>query len=346
MYKIPNIIFTKYVNTKINELRWWCNETEYATRQGGKYNFLFDDPTGTAVPVDPVFWEDLFRNSSAWGLDVYLQDWLNTETNHMSIFEGDLTIERDWLIQMGDGAAANGINILYCMAYTRHMLQSVEIENVVSFRASGDYQPGNDQWQIGLTSAWIYAVGLAPFKDTFWTTPDQPGNPKYVNKTEFHPALESVMATLSTGTVGISDKIGYTDMKLVAKSIRPDGLVLKPSRPLVVPDFLIWELDTRLYLNGTTEYETWSEVAGQKFGIIMGYNPGQPENKERVHHLGNYQFQRDTTCDYMATIVKYDEGKPIGKEVIETKRWNQDGTLKHNHFTNNVSQGLIVVSKV
>ena len=346
MYKIPNIIFTKYVNTVINELRWWCNETEYATRQGGKYNFLFDDPTGTAVPVDPVFWEDLFRNSSAWGLDVYLQDWLNTETNHMSIFEGDLTIERDWLIQMGDGAAANGINILYCMAYTRHMLQSVEIENVVSFRASGDYQPGNDQWQIGLTSAWIYAVGLAPFKDTFWTTPDQPGNPKYVNKTEFHPALESVMATLSTGTVGISDKIGYTDMKLVAKSIRPDGLVLKPSRPLVVPDFLIWELDTRLYLNGTTEYETWSEVAGQKFGIIMGYNPGQPENKERVHHLGNYQFQRDTTCDYMATIVKYDEGKPIGKEVIETKRWNQDGTLKHNHFTNNVSQGLIVVSKV
>ena len=44
------------------------------------------------------------------------------------------------------------------------MLQSLEIENVVSFRASDDYKPGNGQWQIGLTSAWINAVGLAPFK--------------------------------------------------------------------------------------------------------------------------------------------------------------------------------------
>ena len=123
----------------------------------------------TAVPQDPAFWEDLFKNSSAWGLDVYLQDWLNTETNHMTIFEGDLNAERDWLLQMGDGAAANGINILYCMSYTRHMMQSVEIKNVVSLRASDDYQPGNHQWDIGLTSAWIYAVGLAPFKVAVFT---------------------------------------------------------------------------------------------------------------------------------------------------------------------------------
>ena len=75
-----------------------------------------------------------------------------------------MSLERSWLVQMGEGAAQNGINILYCMALTRHMLQSLEIENVVSFRASDDYKPGNGQWQIGLTSAWINAVGLAPFK--------------------------------------------------------------------------------------------------------------------------------------------------------------------------------------
>ena len=324
--------------------RWWCNETTYAKRNGGQYNFVFNDETGTAVPHDPQFWEDLFKNSSAWGLEVYLQDWLNEEANHLPIFEGDLNLERDWLIQMGDGAAANGINVLYCMSYPRQMLQSVEIQNVVSLRASGDYQPGNDQWQIGLTSAWVYALGLSPFKDTFWTTAVQPGSP-YGNDTEWHPALESVVATLSTGIVGISDKIGHTDMNLVAKSIRPDGLILKPSRPLVIPDFLIWELDTRLYLNGTTEYETWSEVAGQRFGIIMGYNPGKPDKVSRQHILSNYQFQRNTTCDYIATLVTYPENKPLEKRLVSSQKWKRNEPLSHNTFRDmQEQQGIILVS--
>ena len=35
----------------------------------------------------------------------------------------DVTVERNWLMQMGHGAAVNDINILYCMSYSRHMLQ-------------------------------------------------------------------------------------------------------------------------------------------------------------------------------------------------------------------------------
>ena len=73
--------------------------------------------------LDPAFWEDLFKNSSAWGLKVYLQDWLDTETNSLPLFEEDLTVERNWLTQMGQGAAMNDINILYCMSYSRHMMQ-------------------------------------------------------------------------------------------------------------------------------------------------------------------------------------------------------------------------------
>ena len=79
--------------------------------------FIIDDSVGTAVPQDDRFWEDLFKNASAWGLEVYLQDWLDVETNHMSIFEEDLEVERNWLLQMGAGAARNDINILYCMSY-------------------------------------------------------------------------------------------------------------------------------------------------------------------------------------------------------------------------------------
>ena len=79
--------------------------------------FIIDDSVGTAVPQDDQFWDDLFRNASAWGLGVYLQDWLDVETEHMNIFEEDLEVERNWLLQMGAGAARNDINILYCMSY-------------------------------------------------------------------------------------------------------------------------------------------------------------------------------------------------------------------------------------
>ena len=74
------------------------------------------------------------------------------------------------------------------MAWPSHMLQSVEIPAVTSIRVSDDYQPGNYQWDIGVTSIYSYALGLSPFKDVFWTTEDQPGNPKYGNNTEFRKA--------------------------------------------------------------------------------------------------------------------------------------------------------------
>ena len=42
---------------------------------------------------------------------------------------------------------------------------------------SNDYQPGEDNWMIGFSSMFADAIGVAPFKDNFWTTAVQPGNP-------------------------------------------------------------------------------------------------------------------------------------------------------------------------
>ena len=255
------------------------------------------------------------------------KDWLDVETDHMSIFEGDLELERNWLMQMGEGAASSGINILYCMAYCRHMLQSVEIKNVVSMRASDDYQAGNDQWDIGLTSAWIYALGLAPFKDNFWTTENQPGNPLYGNSTETHPKLEAAMATLSTGIVGFSDKIGHTNMDLINMSIMPNGKILKPSRPLVVPDFLVWELNANGHSDGISEYETWSQIGNHKFGIILSYNPKKLKQPKR--NLRNYQFQKDSKLDFMAASFSRESNLIDGK-LIHLQKWTDDTLLDNS----------------
>ena len=47
----------------------------------------------------------------------------------------------------------------------------------VQVRASVDYSSDPTQYHIGYTSMFAEAVGVAPFKDNFWTTSVQPGNP-------------------------------------------------------------------------------------------------------------------------------------------------------------------------
>ena len=66
---------------------------------------------------------------------------------------------------------------------------------------------------------------------------------------------------------------------MVAKSIMADGLILKPSRPLAVPDYMLWDkngtMDAKDTIsNETSEFETYSEVSGTRFGIILAYNSG------------------------------------------------------------------------
>ena len=43
---------------------------------------------------------------------------------------------------------------------------------------SDDYGPGGtEHFKIGISSMFAHALGVAPFKDNFWTTSVQPGNP-------------------------------------------------------------------------------------------------------------------------------------------------------------------------
>ena len=51
----------------------------------------------------------------------------------------DLHAARDWLLEMGRGATVTGLDLIYCMALPRQILQSVEIEAVKTARVSGDY---------------------------------------------------------------------------------------------------------------------------------------------------------------------------------------------------------------
>ncbi|XP_046547851.1 uncharacterized protein LOC124257766 [Haliotis rubra] len=246
---------------------FWSSNTTYARANGGKYDFLIDVPK--ALPLEEMFWTDLLAGGRIWGLFAYEQDFLSEEFEQIKEFLTDIDLGRQWLTQMGNGAAKNGLTIQYCMSYPRHMLQSLEIPVVTQARVSHDNRPGTDNWKIGVTSLFAWAIGVAPFKDNFWTTSVQPGNS--YNATEPYPSLHAVVATLSTGPVGIGDMVGGTNKTLIMKSVNADGLILKPSRPAT-------SIDNRIRRMAWSDFEgpdgevwsTYSDFGGKnKYGIIL-----------------------------------------------------------------------------
>jgi len=86
--------------------RYWDPTTPYAKQNGGQYEFIMDR---YAMPTEEQFWIDLFRNASEWGMRVYEQDWLHNEMEGINETLTSPTLARQWLLQMGAGADAAGL---------------------------------------------------------------------------------------------------------------------------------------------------------------------------------------------------------------------------------------------
>ena len=212
----------------------------------------------------------------------------------MNATKQNVTLGRDWLLNMGKGAAeaVPPVSIQYCMAYPRHVMQTVEIPSVTQVRASCDYHPGNTdgcsfpycQWNVGTSSLLAYSVGLAPSKDNFWTTAEQPGN-KYGNKTrEPYGEMGGMITAYSTGPVAVGDGVGYTDSELVLRSCtKTSGTLLQPSRPATTIDACFFQEAFGGSLGPVPvkrrNYPVWSThtaVSGRKWGHLVAILLAEP----------------------------------------------------------------------
>ena len=136
-------------------------------------------------------------------------------------------------------AATDGATIQYCMSHVRHILQSVELPAVTNARASGDYHPGNEQWQpLGTTGSLAWALAIAPSKDNYWSTDVQRDSAYKDYKTIKEPynRLQAAVSTLSKGPVAPSDKLGRSDVALILKSCAADGTLLQGDKPAMAID--------------------------------------------------------------------------------------------------------------
>ncbi|XP_071835064.1 uncharacterized protein [Apostichopus japonicus] len=257
--------------------RYWSSDTDYASKNGGKWNFIVEKDK--AIPQDAEFWDFLLRSSKEeWGLTLYEQDWLNDEFEDMKCTLENVTVARKWLLDMGNAALRNNLTIQYCMPMVRHLLQSVEIPRMNQARASGDYHPGNDQWNIGISSILYHALDIRPFKDNFRTTSANEHHPKYVS--EPVPFLQTVISIYSTAPVAPSDSIGFTNVTLLNRTMASDGLLLQPSRPMMAVDGYILNFafpEENIGIVGLV-WSTYSNISGTIYGSILAIDTYSPQD--------------------------------------------------------------------
>ena len=120
--------------------------------------------------------------------------------------------------------------------------------------------------------------------------------------------------------------VGKIDSDLIRWSITPEGLILKPSRPLAVPDFLI---ATQTKDSDIVQLETLSEISGWNFGILLLNGKGPLDLA-----MKNYQFHQQKS--YLAyTYHHINKLTPINEDSYDV--WPDNKNLTVNVGTLTVS---------
>lgn len=266
--------------------RWWSANTDYSVANGGEYLFYEDAPGSKAggimaLPLEERFWVDLLQNTTAaWGggLATYEQDWLYNELGGVDALLTNLTLGRQWILQMAAGAQAAGLTMQLCMAYPRHLLQSVEAQAITQVRASDDHVPPGTtmQWRMGYSSLFAWSLGVAPFKDNAWSTSSQPGG-SCGNAFEPSPGLHLAISVFSNGPVTPGDGVGFQNVDQIMRTTRADGVVLHPSRAMTAIDA---DIVGRTFPSAAATtgpvYATYSFVGGAVYDSILAADLPQP----------------------------------------------------------------------
>ena len=117
------------------------------------------------------------------------------------------------------------------MATPADFAQTTTLTQVTSVRTSGDHgyiATAGQLWAwFCTTNALAASLGLMPYKDVFRADPEVAGD---------NGEPEALLAALSTGPVGLGDRVGRMDPGLARRTCRADGLLIKPHTAIAAID--------------------------------------------------------------------------------------------------------------
>jgi hypothetical protein len=231
-----------------------CRHLAAASRYVKEFDCWVDGER--AHPKSAALYERWLDQAVQWGVETYEHDWL------IECFLGVRGLReaagraRAWQEGVDAAAGQRGMTLQWCMPSPADLCQTVTLSNVASVRTSGDH---GYLVSAGYLWAWFLyvnvfadALGLRPYKDVFHADPDDE---------TAHADVESLLAALSTGPVGIGDRIGRTDPVIVRRTCRADGLLVKPDTVVKAIDrgFTRWATRRNTLLTGTA---TTTHAAG------------------------------------------------------------------------------------
>jgi len=170
--------------------------------------------------VDPLWWREIMNYIAGSGVVCYEQDWLNIIYNHSPELSATVGAGDDFTGGMAAAAKVRGLSLQYCMALPRFFLQGAHYDNLTTIRVSDD-RFDRSRWDNFLyTSRLAGALGIWPWSDVFMSTETN----------------NLLIATLSAGMVGVGDAIGAENKENLSQVARPDGVLVKPDKPLLPLD--------------------------------------------------------------------------------------------------------------
>ncbi|QUQ64414.1 carbohydrate-binding protein [Kutzneria sp. CA-103260] len=220
------------------------------------------------VITDPAFWQDRMSYLKSSGVDMYEQDWLCTHAQPAF----NLTDRDAFLGGMASAAAANGLDIQYCMPLPKDILQSTLYNAVTNSRVSDD-RFDRSKWDHFLyTSQLAGAVGVWPWADVAMSTETQ----------------NLLLQNLSAGPVGVGDAVGDENVDNLHKVAEADGTIVKPDTP-IVPDSATYVRDASGEGNAMVA-TTGSRHGTMSAGYVFAYQ--RPNFTPKPDHI--YQAEDAT----------------------------------------------------
>jgi hypothetical protein len=168
------------------------------------------------VAIDPGYWDHITSYIKDAGVVTYEQDWLD----EMATALDNIADQRAFMEDMAGACKQKGLTMQYCMAQPRHFLESTRYQNLTTIRVSPD-RFDRSRWDQFLYGSMLAgAVGVWPWSDVFLSSETD----------------NLLLATLSGGMVGIGDRLGAVNKPNLSKSVRADGVIVKPDAPLIPTD--------------------------------------------------------------------------------------------------------------
>ncbi len=184
-----------------------------------------------AAPATPEAYEHWLDQCLTWGVETFEHDWMVEVFFGVRQMRAEPGRATNWQEGIDAAARDRGITLQWCMATPADFAQTTTLTQVTSVRTSGDHgyiATAGQLWAwFVTTNALAASLDLMPYKDVFRADPEVAGD---------NGEPEALLAALSTGPVGLGDRVGRLDPALPRRTCRADGLLIKPHTAIAAID--------------------------------------------------------------------------------------------------------------